>query len=175
MSTKKKLLEAASKIIITRGIGSLTLEAVANEAGVSKGGLLYHFPNKEELISGLNLYTIERFRDRIRGEMSKGKNYIEAYTEATLNDLFQTEFLGIDASVLAASANHAAVLEKWNEECTRFTEEVLKEGIPFELGLSLRLACDGLWYSKMFGMGQLKEEEQRRIIAYILQQIKEVQ
>lgn len=174
MSTKKRLLEAASKIIITQGSGALTLEAVASEAGVSKGGLLYHFPNKEELINGLNLYTLERFRDRIREEVNLGKSYIEAYAEATMNDLFQSEFLGIDASVLAASANHRSVLKKWNEECLRFKEEVEKQGVPFELGMSLRLACDGLWYSKMFGIGTLKEDEQKRIIEYILRQIKEV-
>lgn len=173
MTTKEKLLEAASKIIITRGIGSLTLETVALEAGVSKGGLLYHFPNKEELIVGLNLYSLERFRNSIKLEMEVGKNYVEAYAEATLNDLFHSEYLGIDASVLAASENHITVLEKWNDECNRFTEELKKEGIPFELGMSLRLACDGLWYSKMFGIGELNEEEQRRIISFLLKQIRE--
>lgn len=173
MSTKEKLLEAASKIIITRGIGSLTLEAVAVEAGVSKGGLLYHFPNKEELIVGLNLSTLERFRESIKEGMRAGKHYVEAYAEATLNDLFQHEYLGIDASVLAASVNHETILDKWNEECMRFSEEMMKDEIPFELGMSLRLVCDGLWYSKIFGIGEMKEEEQRRIIAYLLQQIRE--
>lgn len=173
MTTKEKLLEAASKIIITRGIGSLTLEAVALEAGISKGGLLYHFPNKDELIIGLNLYTLERFRDAIKKELESGTTYVEAYAQATLNDLFQHAYLGIDASVMAASMNREAVLGKWNEECVRFNEEMVKEGISFELGMSLRLACDGLWYSKMFGIGGLNEEEQRRIIAYLLQLIKE--
>lgn len=173
MSTKVKLLEAASKIIVTQGIGSLTLEAVALEAGISKGGLLYHFPNKEELIIGLNLYALERFRGSIQLEMEAGKNYVEAYAIATLNDLFHSEYLGIDASVLGASANHIEVLKMWNEECIRFTVEMKKEGIPFELGMSLRLVCDGLWYSKMFGIGEMDEEEQRRIIAYLLERIRE--
>ncbi|WP_422660412.1 TetR family transcriptional regulator [Paenibacillus sp. EC2-1] len=173
MSKKVKLLEAASKVIITQGIGSLTLEAVAIEAGVSKGGLLYHFPNKEELIVGLNLYALERFRNSIQLEMEAGKNYVEAYAIATLNDIFDPKYIGIDASVLAASANHIEVLKMWNEECKRFTAEMKKEGIPFELGMSLRLACDGLWYSKIFGIGELNEEEQRRMITYLLERIRE--
>ena len=36
-----------------KGVAKLTLEAVAKEAGVSKGGLLYHFSNKEALIEGM--------------------------------------------------------------------------------------------------------------------------
>lgn len=35
------------------GIAALSLNAVAREAGVSKGGLLHHFPNKQALIFAL--------------------------------------------------------------------------------------------------------------------------
>lgn len=35
------------------GIASLSLNAVAKEAGVSKGGLLHHFPGKIELIQAV--------------------------------------------------------------------------------------------------------------------------
>lgn len=41
---KKRLLAAASEIVEEEGVVKLTLEAVAQRAGMSKGGLLYHFP-----------------------------------------------------------------------------------------------------------------------------------
>jgi AcrR family transcriptional regulator len=44
-SRKIEILDAASKIVNQRGIFNLTLEAVAEEAGISKGGLLYHYPS----------------------------------------------------------------------------------------------------------------------------------
>ncbi|MDO8275460.1 MAG: TetR/AcrR family transcriptional regulator, partial [Serpentinimonas sp.] len=44
--TRNALLEATNTVILRDGIAHLTLEAVAKEAGVSKGGLLYHFPSK---------------------------------------------------------------------------------------------------------------------------------
>src|SRR5687767_12534291 len=47
---RDKLLCAAEKVIARDGVKNLTLEGVAREAGVSKGGLLYHFPSKKELI-----------------------------------------------------------------------------------------------------------------------------
>ena len=41
--TRKRLLDAAAAVVRRDGAGALTLDAVAAEAGVSKGGLLYHF------------------------------------------------------------------------------------------------------------------------------------
>ena len=35
------------------GVSAMTLEAVAREAGLSKGGLLYHFASKDELIAAM--------------------------------------------------------------------------------------------------------------------------
>ncbi len=49
----KQLLESAATIAGRDGIASLSLNAVAREAGVSKGGLLHHFPNKQALIFAL--------------------------------------------------------------------------------------------------------------------------
>jgi len=42
------------RVVLARGGASaVTLESVAAEAGLSKGGLLYHFKNKEALYTGL--------------------------------------------------------------------------------------------------------------------------
>ncbi|MFM7414309.1 MAG: helix-turn-helix domain-containing protein, partial [Alphaproteobacteria bacterium] len=48
-----RILDAAENLIIARGVAAMTLEAVAREAGVSKGGLLYHFASKEALLEAL--------------------------------------------------------------------------------------------------------------------------
>ncbi|SXJ10507.1 TetR/AcrR family transcriptional regulator [Klebsiella pneumoniae] len=49
----RQLLESAAMIAGRDGIAALSLNAVAREAGVSKGGLLHHFPNKQALIFAL--------------------------------------------------------------------------------------------------------------------------
>ena len=59
--TKLEVLRAAHRVVLRDGVSALTLEAVAREAGRSKGGLLYHFPTKEALIQGLIADPIVRF------------------------------------------------------------------------------------------------------------------
>ena len=46
-------LDAADALLSEHGLAAFTLEAVAARAGISKGGLLYHFPTKEALLSDL--------------------------------------------------------------------------------------------------------------------------
>ncbi|PMB02210.1 hypothetical protein CEN49_26140, partial [Fischerella thermalis CCMEE 5273] len=40
--TREVILKSANQIVKEQGFTSLTLDAVAKHAGVSKGGLLYH-------------------------------------------------------------------------------------------------------------------------------------
>jgi AcrR family transcriptional regulator len=60
---REAVLDAFESLLIEEGERAATLDAVARLAGVSKGGLLYHFPNKEAMISVL----LERL-DRLLGE-----------------------------------------------------------------------------------------------------------
>src|SRR5215469_14026355 len=50
---RDRLLDAAERVVAESGATHLTLDAVAKSAGVSKGGLLYHFPSKEALLEGM--------------------------------------------------------------------------------------------------------------------------
>ena len=49
------------------GAQALTLDAVAAEAGVSKGGVLYHFASKRALIDGLIERWLDDFEARLDG------------------------------------------------------------------------------------------------------------
>lgn len=50
---REAVLDAFESLLIAEGERAATLDAVAKRAGVSKGGLLYHFPNKEAMIAVL--------------------------------------------------------------------------------------------------------------------------
>ncbi|MFJ4174190.1 TetR/AcrR family transcriptional regulator [Microbacterium sp. NPDC089696] len=50
---RERVLDAFEKIVINDGERAATLDATAREAGVSKGGLLYHFGSKDDLVAGI--------------------------------------------------------------------------------------------------------------------------
>lgn len=50
---REPIFRAAMRVALGRGFGHVTLDAVAREAGLSKGGLLYHFATKRDLIAAM--------------------------------------------------------------------------------------------------------------------------
>lgn len=61
-NAREQVLDAFERILIRSGERAATLDAVAAQAKVSKGGLLYHFGSKNALVQGL----IERLRTYMR-------------------------------------------------------------------------------------------------------------
>jgi AcrR family transcriptional regulator len=64
---RDRLIDAAEAVIVRDGVANLTLDAVAREAGVSKGGLLYHFPSK----SALTMAIVERLATRCEANQAR--------------------------------------------------------------------------------------------------------
>ena len=58
--SREDILVAARKVLLDSGVGAMTLEAVAKEAGMSKTGLYYYFPSKDALVFELVFATLER-------------------------------------------------------------------------------------------------------------------
>lgn len=50
---RERVLDAYEALLITDGERAATLDATAKAAGVSKGGLLYHFGSKDDLTAGI--------------------------------------------------------------------------------------------------------------------------
>ena len=56
------MLNAAEEVVLRDGIGRLTLDAVAKEADLSKGGLMHHFPTKDALIDAMVRRKVDAWR-----------------------------------------------------------------------------------------------------------------
>lgn len=67
-STRERILRAADAIATESGAATVSLDAVAARAGISKGGLLYHFPTKAALLRAL----VEDYLERIEALLDDG-------------------------------------------------------------------------------------------------------
>ena len=77
--TKDRLLDAATTVVHRDGAQALTLDAVAAEAEVSKGGLLYHFKSKRELVEGM----VERWLSEFQREIDEmDAHFVRGYVKA---------------------------------------------------------------------------------------------
>ncbi len=60
-SAKDDILDAAEAVVVDKGAVHLTLDAVTERAGISKGGLRYHFDSKEALLMALVERQVKRY------------------------------------------------------------------------------------------------------------------
>jgi len=51
--TRRRLFEAAADVFATQGIGAATVEAIAQEAGLTRGAFYSNFADKDELIDAM--------------------------------------------------------------------------------------------------------------------------
>lgn len=180
-NTRQEILAAANQLVLEEGVARLTLEAAAKKAGVSKGGLLYHFPSKEALIKSLIEELNARFDrevERQRGlEQVKGAgpgagppgNWLRAFVRATFaGSKLENDWLGSSAAILTAIATNPQLLEPFRRSFAGYQQQAEQDGLDPALATIIRLAADGLWLAELFELapptGELREEVERRLL-----------
>ena len=161
--TRSKLIGAAAAVIRRDGAQALTLDAVAAEAGVSKGGVLYHFGSKRALIDGL----LERWLDDFEAQLS-GEDFAVAYVRACDLAAAPPEVSASEFGLLAALIEEPRVLEVARERYAGWMERMLGGRMSREDAWLVRLAADGLWYSDLLGIAAPEGEDRRRLLARLL-------
>ncbi|MGP3956135.1 TetR/AcrR family transcriptional regulator [Nonomuraea sp. 3N208] len=138
---RDELLDAAEELLCDQGSTALTLSAVAERAGVSKGGLLYHYGSKEALIKGMVERLIEDFDDLMAAQ--SGETYTERYVGATMAAV-RSGRLRRWAVVTGASGN-LFLLAPLRDAMARWHREGLSDEPDPQASQIVRLACEGLW------------------------------
>ena len=152
--TQQAILDAAAQVITRDGAARLTLDAVAREAGVSKGGLLYHYPSKDALLEAALDAHLSAFEAELTARESadpgtRGR-FARANFEATVGGDPQPD---ASAAIIAAIALNPELLVPVRERYAGWRARAEADGLSPGLGTLIALAADGLWLADLFGLG----------------------
>ncbi|WP_378080530.1 TetR/AcrR family transcriptional regulator [Aeromonas bestiarum] len=164
----RQLLESAATIAGRDGIAALSLNAVAYEAGVSKGGLLHHFPNKQALIFALFARLLAIMEDAISALMAADKTAYGRFTRAYLHYLSAPELTDTQESrqlmVLSLAMPDEPVLRKcWRDWMLTH----LAQGDELDnshTGTLVRYAADGIWLSELTEGRTMSAEHRQALV-----------
>lgn len=166
--TRQEILQAAGRVVLARGVGALTLEAVAVEAGLSKGGLLYHFATKEDLLSGMVDQLIEMTEERIAKAMAKDSGpgrWTRGYLAAcTVDPSGQDPLDRLATALLAAGATDPGRLDRLRCHEAAWNELSRDDGLDPTTASIVRLAADGLWMNDLFGLEVLTVNQRKAVL-----------
>jgi AcrR family transcriptional regulator len=162
-SRRTELLDAAVAVIRREGAAALTLDAVAAEAGVSKGGVLYHFASKRALIDGL----LQRWLDDFESMLSDD-DLLASYVRACDLGRAAPDRVASEFGMLAGMIEEPRVLAATRERQAGWMERMLAGAEDPVDAWIVRLAADGLWYSDLLGVAPPEGELRRRLIARLV-------
>lgn len=145
-SSREKLLDAAADLITRLGVQELTLDAVAAAAGVTKGGLIYHFKTKDELLGALVERMIEQLDQRQRAKAAKRGTTKSALLLALVEETFDMSRSEkqLMTNLLAAASAHPHLLGPVRKLFKETYGELAEGGAKAGLALAIAAALDGI-------------------------------
>lgn len=152
LNKKEELLTNAAKIIYEEGIQKLTMDYLAKKSNITKGGVLYHFESKGNLLLQMNEMAIKKFENawsHYRSQLSGDSLFTRAYAFATLDFLKNPETALLPA-VFISSLEDEKIYKLWQETSNQWEQGFQNDSGDEKSKLKLRLICDGIWFSILY-------------------------
>lgn len=169
---RQAFLQAAERIVTRDGVAKLTLDAVALEAGVSKGGVLYHFPKKNALIEGMIGAWIEQFDDHqicaYEEDTRTPGRWLRAYVRACARDTEGIPWRESSVGLLAAISNTPELMDTVRKKFEFYQSQCIQDGFDEVTATVIRLAADGLWLADLLGLEPPRGELRKQIVVELL-------
>lgn len=166
LQTRETVLTAAAQIIGRQGVNAFTLDAVAKEAGITKGGVLHHFPSKESLVEGLIEHVMQTFRQRLEAELANDTlgdtgRWLRAYLRTVFSVQYEVQNL-IPALAAAVAADHQT-LNRIRRGFEESQQAAIHDGIDPIQATIVRLAVDGMVFSRALNIDVLDEDTSQKV------------
>lgn len=168
--TRDRILDALEHLLLDRGVQQVTLESVAEQAGVSKGGLLYHFGSKDALLAGMVRRLGERSDRQLAEGIESGQSVAEWFlqlpgaadkTELALYRSMLAVMRSVDGPHSEVQQALTDVLRSWDAGLKREIDDPVLAEI-------VRLVGDGIYLGALLGLPPTDPELHRQVVARLL-------
>lgn len=150
---KSRILEAAFQVVAESGASHLTIDAVADMAEVSKGGLLYHFPNKRALLNGMLETLLERF---VPANTTQPERLIE-HIERERHQSGRDNAVGL--ALLTAAGEQPELLDPARAVFAEVYGAIKDRFVDEQQAEILMLATEGIRFLRVLGLWHTSDEE----------------
>ncbi|MCC8189544.1 MAG: TetR/AcrR family transcriptional regulator [Planctomycetes bacterium] len=145
------ILDAVGRVVARNGLSNTTIDAIAAETGISKGGVLYYFANKKELLFGMVDRYSESFferREKILAELPDGPTkLLKATVRLMIEDLDKTSD---DIPNMAGVLDDAELRQRVGVFKQRIFEETSALLPHPEKAALVLYTIDGIWMGMSF-------------------------
>lgn len=177
-SNREKIIQAAAKLIIEKGVANTSLADIADEVGISKGTLYYYYSSKGELIFDISVRHMEHITNTIISwiEGHGRREGAERVLQMVVETVLKSETRGYIHFYLiqeALSGNHESLRRRFTEEYDRWLD-LIEQGLRLimtpetdfqTLSRVILSSIDGLLLQNLMGVEPIPLERVGRYFA----------
>lgn len=150
---RRTLVDCAAQLAVEHGLGAVTIQAVADAAGVTKGGLMHHFPTKQALVEAVFADLLEQLDEEIDRYLAEDDIQNGRFTRAYLKCVFadrenQSDSYRTMTALCVSSITDPDLRRLWGEWIARRIAQHAETDSGPELEI-VRFAADGIWLYNM--------------------------
>ncbi len=155
--TIDKVLDAAQALMTRDGVGSLTMDRVAQEAGVSKGGVLHHFRSKKALVNAIALRKLKH----LQADVDAAQRLRAGDPQAILHGMIdhaRATYCGDDnfsRPLLVAAVEHSESMAEFQAMFSEIFDEVRRDTAAPDRASALLFAAIGIQVCRTLGFAPL--------------------
>lgn len=111
-ATRRRLVDAAVRLITRHGFAGTSLQMIADELGFTKAAIYYHFRTREQLLSAIvapfltRLQTVINHAEQQRTASARAEAMVRGYAELAVGNRALVSVLAGDPSVNETLRNH---------------------------------------------------------------------
>ena len=168
-NSREEILDAAEAVVQERGAAGMTLDAVAAQAGVSKGGLLYHFPSKDALLEAMVERIARMARKHFAEELAKEPKGRGRHARVFLRMMlggkgsFFPLLQRMATPLFVAIAGNPDLLGPMRAAYAELREGMIKDGLPPERAWLILSALDGIKFWRILQFMEPSGRELKRL------------
>jgi len=166
-SRRDRIITSAIRVIEDRGVEALSFETLAEAAGLSKSGIIYHFPTRQDLLLAINQYFIDTWEAQLEDiagapatDLDPGQR-LRAVVLSMRDDAEPAELL-----MCLESRRHPELPEMWAA-----LEDQWMVADPRSELYPVQLMAYGLWAHDHVHHSPLSEADRAHLVDAILRQI----
>jgi len=186
---KTQIVEAAYEVISSKGYNNFTIEDIANQAGLSKGGVLHYFKTKEDILIHLleQIYkaiedTIKKRSEKYRTPEKKMKAIIIAYIITAKRDpafyIVMVDFWAQVSINERVKSINTKIFERMSSEVKRVIDLGKDKGIFIDVNSSnaaytitsmvVTIAAQWTLNKSLFNIDHIARASMAMVMAYLL-------
>ena len=170
-ATRAHILAAAAELAKEKGAAHISIEAIAQRAGLSKGGLLYHFPKKDALLRALvelHLAEIDASLAEVEASIALRRSNAVARVFVELNRDKVCHRRDNPDGILLALAENPHLLDPIRTHHARIAARIRNTAADRDLSLIALLVIEGLRTLDLFEANPLSVEECAAVLKRVL-------